>query len=407
MLNRLLQNLKRSPSQYFWLGLLSFVFLPALLTLNSCNRKGCTDPDACNYSEKAKNDNGSCEYTSCGFSRKTLLENMSAIIPDAYNKVENRTASMITSIVTFTTFPDQQNLDNLRNVFRSARIDWQYASMFEFGPAEEVLLRANVNTYPADTLQIRQNFVAGAYDLTAANNLDAKGFPAIGYLLYGHGISDEALLEQYEVGVDPYAENRAAYLMDIATDLNSLLNLVHQRWIPEGGNYVSTFEASDGTDAGSSLSLMVNQLSQDFELLKNGQIGIPFGKKSLGELLPEKCEAFYAGYSSTLVQEHAKAIEAAYLGTGVTQQDVGFDDFLIHLESTYDGGLLDDAIKAQMSNTITALSNVPNPLSQAISSDSVFVENAYSEIQDQLVLLKTDLPSALGVLITYVDNDGD
>lgn len=33
-----------------------------LLSLNSCNRKGCTDPAANNYSEKAKKDDGTCTY---------------------------------------------------------------------------------------------------------------------------------------------------------------------------------------------------------------------------------------------------------------------------------------------------------------------------------------------------------
>lgn len=32
------------------------------MNLASCNRKGCTDPEATNYSEKAKKDDGSCEY---------------------------------------------------------------------------------------------------------------------------------------------------------------------------------------------------------------------------------------------------------------------------------------------------------------------------------------------------------
>ena len=33
------------------------------LTITSCKRKGCTDPTAVNYSEKAKKDDGSCNYT--------------------------------------------------------------------------------------------------------------------------------------------------------------------------------------------------------------------------------------------------------------------------------------------------------------------------------------------------------
>jgi len=35
------------------------------------------------------------------------------------------------------------------------------------------------------------------------------------------------------------------------------------------------------------------------------------------------------------------------------------------------------------------------------------VDAAYVELQKQVVLFKTDMPSSLGVLITYQDNDGD
>lgn len=39
---------------------LTLIALGALITLSSCNRKGCTDPQATNYDENAKKDDGSC-----------------------------------------------------------------------------------------------------------------------------------------------------------------------------------------------------------------------------------------------------------------------------------------------------------------------------------------------------------
>ena len=43
--------------------LLLLLLIAGGLTITSCKRKGCTDPTAVNYSEKAKKDDGSCNYT--------------------------------------------------------------------------------------------------------------------------------------------------------------------------------------------------------------------------------------------------------------------------------------------------------------------------------------------------------
>lgn len=43
-------------------GLMIIAFLGLLFT--SCNREGCTDPNANNYKEKAESDDGSCRYDS-------------------------------------------------------------------------------------------------------------------------------------------------------------------------------------------------------------------------------------------------------------------------------------------------------------------------------------------------------
>ncbi len=40
------------------------IFVSAVLLLVSCKREGCTDSQAINYSEKAKKNDGSCQYES-------------------------------------------------------------------------------------------------------------------------------------------------------------------------------------------------------------------------------------------------------------------------------------------------------------------------------------------------------
>ena len=43
------------------------VLTGAVLIGTSCKKKGCTDPTATNYNEKAKKDDGTCEYAPTKF----------------------------------------------------------------------------------------------------------------------------------------------------------------------------------------------------------------------------------------------------------------------------------------------------------------------------------------------------
>ena len=154
--------------------------------------------------------------------------------------------------------------------------------------------------------------------------------------------------------------------------------------------------------------MLVNQLNYDFELLKNAKIGIPLGKKTFGTPIPAKVEAFYSTQSLVLVTEHLKSISTIYLGKNLQNaHGLGLDDYLAHLKAQHSLGLLNDVIKNQFTLAETKLAAIPGTLSQAVVSNPAVVDAAYAELQKLVVLLKVDVPSALGVLITYQDNDGD
>ncbi|MDQ3191694.1 MAG: imelysin family protein, partial [Bacteroidota bacterium] len=255
------------------------------------------------------------------------------------------------------------------------------------------------------TGKINNNIRAGSYNLATASNLSAKGFPAIDYLLY-YPLASSEIIVLYTT--DEHSEKRKQYLNTIIAEITSLAVNAHTQWLPSGGNYVATFSTSLGNDVGSSIGMLVNQLNYDYELIKTNKLAIPMGKKSLGTLYPEKIEGYYCTKSMDLIKEHLTAVERIYLGTTSTDENkFGLDDNLIHLDAKHNDTTLDAAIKDQFAVIKKAVSVVPNPLSTAITNNSPELNTAYIEIQKMVVLLKTDLPSALGVLITYQDNDGD
>jgi predicted lipoprotein len=339
------------------------------------------------------------------FDRAALLENIGSnvIIPN-YSDLSDKMNLLQQAVTDFTAAPDNSKLTSLQTTFKNAYLSWQKCSAFEFGPAMQVSLRMSVNTFPTDSVQIKSNITSGSYNLEAANNIDARGFPALDYLLHKRNGNNAEVLERFTS--NPDAQDWKEYLLALVNDTKSLIDAVKNNWETSGGNYLATFISNDGIDVGSSLGELVNQLNYDYEILKNARIGIPAGKQTLGIALPEKCEAYYAGYSIELALEHINGIKNLYLGAG-DEDGVGLDEYLIALDAKHGSGQLSDAIKTQLDLATAALQNVPDPLSETVVNNQTIVNTAYTEIQKGVVLLKTDMPSALSVLITYQDGDGD
>ena len=87
--------------------------------------------------------------------------------------------------------------------------------------------------------------------------------------------------------------------------------------------------------------------------------------------------------------------------------NLGLDDYLISLGDTEFGQQLDADIQAQLMATEAALNRLENPLSEFVVDQQQEAFEVYAELQALVVLWKVDMMSALGILVTYQDNDGD
>ena len=272
--------------------------------------------------------------------------------------------------------------------------------MYEFGPAEQEIVRMNFNVFPTDTAQIKANIISGSYNLAAASNLDAKGFPALDYIFYEPNKTELQVANSFTA-----LANKKQYVTDVLNDMKTKITNIINAW---NATYRNQFVNSLSTDIGSSIGFLVNQLNYELDYLKNAKIGIPLGKKSLDVALPEKCEAYYTKQSVLYALTTLTSIENVYLGKSTSGSDgTGFDDYLDHLEAKYGTGTLNSAIKSQFAVTHTKLAAITGNLDAQIISNPTLVNAAYTELVKLLVLLKTDMPSNLGVVITYQDGDGD
>lgn len=335
------------------------------------------------------------------FNKAAMLENIGRSVAIAsYTELNTALVDLEETASAFETERTAANLEMLRTQFLQTYALWEACSVFEFGPAAEHRLRLTLNTFPADTAQINANVEAGTYDLSAAQNSDAKCLPALDHLLFSRGNVAASLAWLKD---EQYSENRVEYLTANIVLARQEVQEVLSNWQPTGGNYLDDFKNNTGSSVSSSLGFLVNQVCYEYELLKNARIGIPLGKKTLGVAQPEKVEAPASQHSLALAIANLNGIEAAWAGGSGS----GIDDYLDALGAKHGSQNLSTAIRSGFADVRTKLEAVEPPLQQAVAEKSPEVEAAYAAIEQLVVLLKVDMPSQLGVQITYQDNDGD
>jgi hypothetical protein len=325
------------------------------------------------------------------------------IILPAYANLNVSVNSLDSAIVDFNGGPTADKLGAVQNLFKKAYLNWEAASAYDgFGPAfsgQPVL--SGLNLFPTNTVTIEGNISAGNNNVNAFVNAAAKGFPALDYLLFGAGNGTPAGFSD---------ANRKAYLAAVSADIKSEVNAAVKGWSSSGGNYIASFLSGTGNSVSSSLGLLINSMDQDFEITKNDRLGIPLGKQPPGQslpILPKELEGYYSGISAQLCVAQLKAVQNLYLGIGTAGDGAGLEDYVVKTNAKYGSGLLNDTIKAQFASAVSGMSAIVDPMSASIQANPAAANAVYVTTQQLVVLLKTDMPSALGVLITYGDNDGD
>jgi predicted lipoprotein len=343
-----------------------------------------------------------CEPTkdSCAanFDKAAFLSNtVNNIITPRYDSLKNSVDKLQTAIQNFCNNPAQNTLDTAQGAYFQAGIQWQRAMIFEFGPAENIQLRAKLNNFPVFVNRLEYAVQSNNYNLEIDSFSFTRGFPAIDYLLYGVNNSEVEVLDSFIS-----SSNRRQFLLNVVNQIQNKVDQVVNEWNIYKNNFVSNTAVSTGSPT----SLLVNQLNQNYELLKNNKLGIPVGAKVSYIPAPEKTEAYYSGFSTDFALASLYGMYELFSG----RDGIGLDDYIASTAAEKEGQLLQNVITNQFSLVYNGLEALkPNSLATAIRNDFNTVKTIYGQAQNQVVYLKTDLPSVICVSITYIDNtdDGD
>ena len=388
---------------------LIYVF-SALLIIQSCKKSGCTDPEALNYNIDAQKDDNSCLYED--YDKLSLLTNLADnyIIPslDAY---KSKIATLNIHVDSFITNPSISNLTLIRTNWEDALLNWQDIGFLDFGPSEYILLRKQTNTFPIDTTELN-NFISLAdWNLEYTSSYDSKGLQALDYLLFKPGHTDNELITYFQNN-----ENAKNYLKALTEDLNQNINYVTNEWITYREDFINDFEVTTSNlstnSQGSSISNIINALCLHYEFyVRRGKVGLPLGVfNGFSQLeLPELVECYYSGKSTQNLVRSVNSLRKYVTGSSYLNNDngLGLDDYMDFVNAEQNSQQLSTVIDNQFLAILEELNNINGPLSEEIINNKSQITQTYQELQQLVPYMKVDMTSALGVLITYQDNDGD
>jgi predicted lipoprotein len=337
------------------------------------------------------------------YDRENLLSNLSGnyIVP-AYANFSESVSSLETASLTFLGDANENNLNKYKSAWENCLFAWQDVSFLEFGPAGDVVLRAQTNVYPVDAALIDQNIQNGGYNLATVNNFSAKGIQALDYLLFSKSNPQEAVafLSGKQV---------SDYVADVIKDLKTNTKYVVDNWSTYSGAFIANSESNAD---GSSMSTLVNELTKHYEAyIRRGKLGIPAGVFNgfSKQPMPGHVEALHAKKSLAALSRAMESMEKYFNGISYVNgsNGEGLDDYLDFTDARKDGELLSKVIQNQLSSIKDAINVLNVPLSNEVEVNNALANKSYQELQKLVALLKVDMMSAFGILVNYQDSDGD
>ena len=352
------------------------------------------------------------EEKSDNFDREAMMRNLAdTVIMPSYDKLSQALERFKEESDGFIANPNQINFIALQSLYLRAYNKWQAVEMYNIGMAEELEYKLKMNVFPTDPVNIENNITSGNYDLLFVNNNDAVGFPALDYMLFGLGETDEEIRSFYDTH-----ENAAGYQRYLSDNIDQMIDLTDQVIADWENGYREEFIAGTANNASSPLNLMVNSMIEYYERnLRANKIGIPAGKFS-NEPLPEKVEGLYSEqYSRTMVLEALNAFQGFFNGSGSSigynrknrESIAGYLDALEDIDPATDLVPLSTMVNDQLETARTQLLTMDRNLNEQVETNNTEMLRTYDELQRAVVLMKTDMLSLLDISLSFTDSDGD
>lgn len=322
---------------------------------------------------------------------------------------------MRTAIDALVTTPSEATLAAARQTWVTARDSYLPTEAFRFygGPIDRDGLLSRIDPAPIDEAHIDYtpespgsgivNDLAGVPEITlttvvAAYGQDGQGRPTTGwhvieYLLWGADTSPDTPgarpASDYESA--PNSDRRGTYLRLLADLLVADLTAVRDMWAPGGGAYRAELLA-DPIGAVEKMLRGIGVLSASE--LADRWLGVPYESKD-----PDDERSRFSDNTHSDIAGCVRGIRSVYLADHPAVSGPSLSDVVSRLDPE-----VDDDMRRQLDNNVTAAEALPAPFDQAIRQDDGSAER--SEIFDLIDDLRSqgqaiqDLAATLGLEIS-------
>ncbi len=314
------------------------------------------------------------------------------VIVPAFTELGAATDELATTTAALCTSPDEATLAAARAAWDEAQGAWRRTEAFRFGPAKTLRSNARI-AYPIDAEKLDE-LLATAGELpdpitpeaVAELGADVRGLAAIEQLLFTP--ADAATL-------DPRA---CAYLRAAAVDVRDGAEELRAAWA-EGVDGAAPFAEQLADPGGDSMYADEQEAVDD---LVNGSIAAltTITEMELGAD-PATVDVGPARRAGADVADMLASVQSVY---GTSTGDPDTDDPQVGLSVLVAEQSLstDRRVLADLADAAVAVAALPDPLAAG-----ELLSDAYDQVSDVRVAMRTEVASLLGVTVGFSDSDGD
>ena len=301
------------------------------------------------------------------------------VIPN-YVQYASRTAALAQAIDQFAAAPNEATLAAARKAWSKTRLSWETTETFAFGPAGSLGFDGAMDSWPVNRTDI-ENILSGEEPITTERVAQLqgteKGMHAIEYLLFGPEASKK---------LAEFSDRETDLLSALGQDLNQSADALLASWqegIEGQPAYKTVFASAGNADnpvyptTAAAAQELVSGIIDSLSEVGEEKLAAPFAAQDTQGL-----ESRFSAQTMNDLKSNLQSAENGYLGALPTENSQAAESI-----STYVAAVdpaLDEKVKAEFAAASSALSAVPTPLEQHLTSPA-----AKSEIERAIASILT------------------